>query len=85
MPAKEVLRFGGAIFGRILIGVAFGLAVMKTLQLVAGMDAGQAVQIGEWCAAGLFAGSLLLKRIPWPELDYGPDIDPGLLDDETAP
>ena len=84
LPAKEVLRFGAAIFGRILVGVVFGLAVTKTLQLAAGLGAAQAILFGEWCAAGMFAGSLMLKRIPWPEMDYGPDIDPALLDDETA-
>jgi len=85
LPAKEVLRFGGAIFLRILFAVLFGLAALKTIQALVRVTDAQAVQLGEWAATGFFVLSLLIRRIPWPEIDYGPDIDPSVLDEETAP
>jgi len=82
LPASEVLRFGGLLFARIVIAVVFGLTVMKVGQWIAQWPAARAIVIGQ-VAAGLFLGiSFYVRKIAWPEVDYGPDREQSLLDEE---
>ena len=82
LPAKEVLRFGGALFLRIFLAVLFGVAAMKAGQVLVHWPNDKAIFIG-YLATGLFlAVSLYIWRIAWPEVDYGPEPERSLLDQD---
>lgn len=85
IPAREVLRFGGHIVLRLLLAMLVGLVVLKAGHAFLAWSAADAVKYAELVTAGLFAVSFLLRPVAYPEIDYGPDSDVSLIEDESIP
>jgi hypothetical protein len=80
LPAREVLRFGLRIVWRLVLATLGGLVVLKIGQALFGWSAADAIRYAEIATAIGFAASFLVCAIPYPEIDYGPELETPIQD-----
>ena len=81
LPAREVIRFGLAVFARLGLGAVVGLVLAKVLKLAMGWPVDTALSYGYGSVAIVFVASFFLKPVAWPDVDYGPEPEQSLLDE----
>lgn len=82
LPAREVIRFGLQVILRLVVATIAGLIILKVGVVALEWAAEEAILNAKISTAVVFLGWVMLRPIPLPEIDYGPDREESLIDEK---